>query len=297
MRSIHKLACVLAVAIGGPGCTAITSGDFDEREPALVCGNDLAASRKDMRLNLTDMNAHLDDLTQVQLVRIEGVGAERTRRAIARAVYDPLGEANLQIALPCTVVAGNHEVDLFADLNRNRMFDPCPRAPEGCADHQWRLMLQADGTVSYQHDVDFVDLAQGAPEPIGSLPVRAAFGNMAAFAGHTMEVHLRRVHDGGVMETVFVYRLLSIPEGDELLTRREEQLVELRQRYEVAIWIDTNDNGVYDAPSSSGIEGRDYATTIDAVGEPPGGPTDPGGVQIIFDGASPPAPEDIALEP
>lgn len=297
MRSIDKAACVLALAIGGPGCTAITSGDFDEREPALVCGNDLGSSRKDMRLDLTDMNAHLNNLTQVDLVRIEGVGAERVRRTVARAVYDPLGDANLQIALPCTVVDGNHEVDLFADLNANRTYDPCPRAPEGCADHQWRLMLQADGTVSYQHDVDFVDLEQMPAMPIGALPVRATFANMSDFAGHRMEVHLRRVHEGGVMETVYVYRLGEVPEGDEPITRREENLVELRQRYEVAIWIDTNGNGRYDAPSALGIEGRDYATTIDAVGEPPGDLMDPGGVQVIFDGASPPPTQDIALEP
>lgn len=295
MRSIQTLAGVLALAMGGPACTVITSDDFDEREPPLVCGNELASGRKDMRLDLTDMNAHLDDLTQVDLVRIEGVGATRTRRAVARAVYDPLGAANLQIALPCTVIAGNHEVDLYADLNRNGMYDPCPRAPEGCGDHQWRLMLQADGTVSYQHDVDFVDLAEGAPEPIGALPVRAAFTHMEAFAGRTMEIHLRRVHEGGVMETVFVYRLAAI--RDDAFTRREDAIVELRQRYQVAIWIDANGNGRYDAPSALGIEGRDYATTIEAVGEPPGDEEDPGGVQIIFDGRSLPPAEDVALEP
>ncbi|UJR84241.1 hypothetical protein [Sandaracinus amylolyticus] len=294
-RLLRFVTIVLAIASVGPGCTAITSGDFEERAEPLVCGNDLAASRVDMRLDLTDMNAHLDNLTVANLVRIEGAGPARVRRIIARAVLDPLGEANLQIALPCTVLDGNHEVDLVADLNGNRMYDPCPRAPEGCEDHQWRLMLQADGTVSYQHDVDFVDLAQDAPLPRGALPVRAAFGNMSQFAGRRMEVHVRRPLEEGGFETVLVYVLGAVPDTNDMLVRREENLIELRERYEVAIWIDTNGNGIYDPPSSIGVDGRDYATTIDAVGEPPSA-VDPGGVQVLFDGQSPPPQEDIALE-
>lgn len=296
MRSIRWLACVSALAIGGPGCTAITSGDFEERDEPLVCGNDLDDERVDMRLDLTDMNAHIDNLVVANLVRIEGVGPARTRRTVARAVYDPLGEADLQIALPCTVADGNHEVDLFADLNGNRMLDACPRAPEACEDHQWRLMLQADGTVSYQHDVDFVDITTDPALPIGALPLRAAVGNLSGFAGMQLELHLRRVLESGETETVFVYRLGQIPPGDAMIVQRQDNLVQLRERYEVAIWIDTNGNGVYDAPSDIGVEGRDYATTIDAVGEPPGA-VDPGGVQVLFDGASPPPEEDIGLEP
>src|SRR5690606_17534729 len=139
------------------------------------------------------------------------------------------------------------------------------------------------------------NLAEDAPEPIGTLPVRASFTGLAAFEGRTMEVHLRRVHEGGVMETVYVYRLAAI--RDDSLTRFEDALVELRQHYQVAIWIDTNGNGTYDPPSALGLEGRDYATTIEAVGEPPGDEGDPDGVQIIFDDASLPPPADIAREP
>ena len=296
MRAIRWLGCVLALAVGGPGCTAITSGEFEEREEPLICGNDLASSRVDMRLDLTDMNAHIANLTVANLVRIEGVGPARVRRQVARIVYDPLGEANVQLALPCAVVDGNHEVDLFADLNGNRMLDPCPRAPEACEDHQWRLMLQADGTVSYQHDVDFVDITTEPATPIGALPLRASIVNLSAFAGMMLELHLRRVLESGDYETVFVYRLGEIPDTDEMIVQRQDNLVQLRDRYEVAVWIDTNGNGVYDAPSAIGIEGRDYATTIDAVGEPPGA-IDPGGVQVLFDGASPPPTEDIGLEP
>jgi hypothetical protein len=296
MRAIRWLGCVLALATSGPGCTAITSGEFEERVEPLICGNDLASSRVDMRLDLTDMNAHIDNLTVANLVRIEGVGPARTRRQVARIVYDPLGDANVQLTLPCAVVDGNHEVDLFADLNGNRMLDVCPRAPEACEDHQWRLMLQADGTLSYQHDVDFADITLDPATPIGALPLRATIGNLSRFAGMTLELHLRRMLESGQRETVFVYRLGQIPATDVMVEQRQDNLVQLRERYEVAVWIDTNGNGIYDPPSSLGIEGRDYATSIDAVGDPPGA-IDPGGVRVLFDGASPPPPEDIGLEP
>lgn len=292
LRIVSALTGAAGLVMAGPGCTAITSGDFEAREAPLVCGNDAASGRVDLRLDLTGMNAHQNGRFVVSLVRTDGV----TNRTVARTVYDPLGAADLQIALPCAVIDADHVVTMWADLNGNGSFDPCPTAPEGCEDHQWRVAVEDDGTASYHHSAEFVDITQDAALPIGALPLRAALENMSEFAGRRAEVHLRRSLGDGTFETVFIYRLGQIPGDNATVMPTQENVVQRGERYEVAIWIDTNGNGIYDAPSSIGIEGRDYATTIDAIGEGPSA-SDAGGVQVFFDGMSPPPTEDIGIEP
>jgi hypothetical protein len=288
MRIANVLA-VLALASASAGCTAITSGDFEERRPPRICGSDESLPRRDMVVTLTQMSAHVGNLVSVELVRIEGAGPLRMRRLVARSIYAPLGAPDLDIELPCTVLDGNHEVDVFADLNNSMSYDPCPSPPD-CADHQWRLMLQADGTLSYQHDIDFVNIANDAPIPRGALPVRAMLSNMSRYAGLLAEVRVRHVIADVAEETVFRFRtVIPTDVTDAPFPLGTNGLIELRERYEVAIWIDLNGNRAYDPPSSIGLEGRDYATSIDALGEP----TD--GVLVLFDGADPPPVEDIEL--
>jgi hypothetical protein len=293
-RILERAAGVTALGLGlggagllGAGCSVITAGAFDEREEPLVCGNDLPYP-VDLRLELTGMNAHQDHLTVADLVQIRELAGVRTRRLVARTVYDPLGAANLELALPCTVGEGTHEVDLWADFNNDGVLNACPAVP-ACDDHQWRLAVGSDGTLSYQHDFDFVDLATDAPLPRGVLPITLRFRNMEAFEGMMMEVHVR-TRGTDVPETVLVYRRQSIPfsaGGFEVL---QPGLAGAGERFDVAIWIDENRNGIYDAPSGQGIEGRDYATEIEALAEL-------GGVIVNLDGNALPPEFDIGIEP
>ena len=294
MKTKAKLA-ILAALCGllAPACTAVTGGTdaFEEAGEPHRCGTD--GTRADADIELLGMNAHSTNLVISDLVRIEGVGPARVRRLVARAVYDPLVEADLSVVIPCSVVPGNHEVDLWADLLANRMYDRSP------ADHQWRLMLQANGQLSYRHDVDFEDIADQAPMPRAALPFRPVFENMESFEGFRMRIEVRRVTDTRSDEVVLVYDMAEISQ-DRLTEMVDnppfffEGLIELRQRYEVAIWIDTNDDGLYERPSSS-IGNRDYATVIaDGLGEPPDlmmGVR--GGLLVNVDGLSLPAAEDV----
>lgn len=275
------------------GCTAITSSDaFEERAEPLVCGNDTATPIVDLRLELTDMNAHEDNLVQADLVQVGPL----MRRQVGRVIYDPLGAADLSLELPCAVRDGNHDVDLVADLNNTRTLEPCETVAGSlsCADHQWRLRLQADGTLDYQHDTDFTDVVSDPPAPRGGLPLRAFFGNLDGFAGMLMEMRVRVLETSGdARETIFVYRRQEVPTVDSpvLMIEPQENLVMRGERFKIAIWIDTNMNGVYDPPSQ-GRTDRDYATLIDGLADAPG-PTDPGGLRIVFDGNAPPPETDV----
>ncbi len=292
MKRLLSLSALLL--IGAPACTAITGGtdNFQRRMMPLVCG--ASPVRADARLEFLDMNAHQANLFTAEVVRIEGIGPARMRRLVGRVVYDPLADANLEMLLPCSVVPGNHEVDVWADLgpstpempNGNRMYDRSP------VDHQWRLMLQGDGTVSYRHDVDFIDVVMDAPMPRGALPVVPILMNMEPFEGLMLHMEVRRVTPERNDEVILVYRRQEV---DPTVFRGPirapffEGLIELRGQYQVAVWIDLNDNGVYDPP---GGEGRDYATLIAGIGEPPAG-MDPGGLQVVFNGTSPPPATDV----
>ncbi|MDQ3036954.1 MAG: hypothetical protein M3Y87_31465 [Myxococcota bacterium] len=289
------IACALASApVLAGGCTVITSSDdFEERQPALSCGNDLETSVVDMRLDLTDMNAHEDNLVQADLVEVGPLA----RRQVGRVVYDPLGAANLTLALPCAVADGNHDVDLVADLTNDRMFEECVLVAgdpiPSCADHQWRLRLQADGTLAYQHDTDFTDVVADPAMPRGALPLRAVFANVDAYAGMMMEMRVRVLEsDGTAQETIFVYRRQEIPPATTpLMIEPVPNLVMRNERFKIAIWIDTNMNGEYDPPSA-GRTDRDFATIIDGLADAPG-PVDPGGLRIVLDANALPPETDV----
>jgi hypothetical protein len=273
------------------GCSVITNAnDFEEREPPLACGNDLGSPIVDMRLDLTDMNAHTDNLVMADLVQV----GPAMRRQVGRVIYDPLGSANLQLELPCAVQDGNHDVDLVADLTGDRMFQPCDPVGGGlsCGDHQWRLRLQADGRLAYQHDTDFTDVIADRAVPRGALPLQVLFRNLQPFEGMMMEVRIRLLDDNGESKsTIFIYRRQQIPEmNSEFGMQSQENLVMRGERFKVAVWIDLNGNGSYDPPSDDRND-RDYATLIDGLADAPSiTPPDPGGLRVIFDGnALPPA--------
>jgi hypothetical protein len=292
MNGLARWSWVAALAIGG--CTAITGTDgFEQRGEPLSCGNDPGSSLVDMTLDLTDMNAHEDNLVVADLVRVDGA---LMRRQVGRVIYDPLGAADLTVSLPCSVVDGDHQVDLVADLDNDRMLEPCVDDPatEGldCIDHQWRLDAEPDGTLSYQHDLRFTSVV-GPTErslPRGLLPIRAIFTNMERFANAMMEVHVRRLEDDVARETILVYRREAIPESSALLMFEPELLAGLvirGERFKIALWIDTNGNGLYDRPREARTD-RDYATVIDGL-------ADTDGLRIVFDGNAPPTPADVEL--
>jgi hypothetical protein len=279
----------LGLTLAQAGCTLITASDlhFEDRAPPRVCGNAPGSLRKDLVVSLFSMEAHRENLTVIDLVRINSM--DPMRRVVARAVYDPLGAPQLDIVLPCTVSGDRHEVDLFADFNNNGVYDPCPDPGNGCTDHQWRLPVQPDGTVAYRHNVDFRNISEDPARPMGDLPLIIVWRHTASFEQRLVEVRLRRLETLEARETVFLYRRQApmIPAGMEERQTFAQTLV-AGQDYEAVIWIDLNGNGTYDRPSTA-VAGRDYATAIDVLGEPPSG------AQVVIDGDELLAPLDVEI--
>ncbi len=279
------------LAAGTAGCTLITAGEFEERAPEFRCGNDPSSARRDLVLSLVGMSAHASNTVIGDLVDV-GQGPLGVRRQAAQFQYFPLGQADVEVVLPCAIEAGKtYEVDLIADFNSNGMVDFCTgtRPPLDCADHQWRLQVGEDGTLTYRHSTDFTDLTQQARLPrggmlgptgvSGALPFRIEFDSMEPFMGHRLQVQVRRVEGDVAEQTVLSVHAPSIT----LPQARFESavLVSLNEEFEVFVWIDTNDNGVYDEPSED-VPGRDYSTVLDALAEPRAGAV------VTFNGSMPP---------
>jgi hypothetical protein len=164
------------------------------------------------------------------------------------------------------------------------MVDMCTgtRPPLDCADHQWRLQVGEDGTLTYRHSTDFTDRTQRLRLPRGganALPFVIVFDSMEPFMGHRLQVQVRRVEGDVAEETVLSVHAPSITMPQ---ARFESlMLVSLDEEFKVFVWIDTNDNGVYDEPSED-VPGRDYSTVLDALAEPRVGAV------VTFNGSMPP---------
>jgi hypothetical protein len=294
---------------GLSSCTMLTDASgVQERAEPLLCGNDVNAQRKDLTVRLTKMAPHLRHMTVGDLVRISTDNGTMRRSQVGRFMWLPLGAADTTTRLPCSVLAGNHALDLWADLTGDFQFTQCddgatPTDPAMCGDkdHQWRLPLQAGGTLEYEHDTEFRRLDVDAPTARGSRPLTLFFANFEDFVGMRMTARVRVVDEtrDARDETIFE---LTVPQIEDVNDPSSEtaaflfsadgivvpNLVKPGERFDVALWIDTNENGHYDTPDD-GRTDRDYAT-VQEINE------EGAGARLEFDGSALPETADARFE-
>ncbi|MCA9607118.1 MAG: hypothetical protein KC619_16040 [Myxococcales bacterium] len=153
-----RLLLVLIAGLVG-GCSLLVEGEVKDLEPNLN-------AKRDVRVTMLDMNPHIGQLFDVQIIRPGDPMVATSRSQIeAHAVIRPLPTPCFELNWPLGTSLGATRVDFYADLNMDGMVSP----PGD--DHLWRrdLMEEPDGTgfIDFIHDVMFDDI--GADPAIATM--------------------------------------------------------------------------------------------------------------------------------
>ncbi len=155
---------LVAVATALCGCSLLVDGEVGDLVPNLN-------AKRDIRVTLLDMDPHIGQYNDVQIVR-PGDPADPTSRSEveARAILDPLPTGCFELLWPLGASLAATRVDFYADLDMDGMISPPGE------DHLWRRELttaeNGEGQLEFIHDVMFDDIgADPALEPLGPLTV------------------------------------------------------------------------------------------------------------------------------
>jgi hypothetical protein len=158
---------------GSGGTSSEDDGGVDED-----AGADATALR-DLTLELIGYDPHVGQLMHFRVVSDDDA-------LVAVGVWDPLQDADTEIALPGSTPNGVHRLDYFADLDGSGGYNPPP------ADHAWRMPIPANGDVSlaHTHDTDFTNIA---------MPSLAA-GEDLTFSATDMDPHVGQLFEVRVFD-------------------------------------------------------------------------------------------------
>lgn len=153
---------LLAGLLGG--CSLIVEGEVGDLVTNLN-------AKRDVRVTLLDMNPHIGQYNDVQIIRPGDPEDPTSRSEVeARAILNPLPTGCFELFFPLGASLAATRVDFYADLNMDGMLS----APG--EDHLWRrdLTTQAngEGALEFIHDVMFDDIgADPASEPLSDLAI------------------------------------------------------------------------------------------------------------------------------
>ena len=207
-------------------------GTWEAGEPApgnsdLVSlpGNPNAAHLQTLTLSFESMNPHLNQLLEVRVF-------DRTNQEEAGIIRDTIETADFDLQMPVLKTGHSYFVDFYADLNGNGVYDSPPE------DHAWRLELsEAEGndTLNFTHNTNFTDINW-------KYKVDINFSSMDPHVGQLLEV---RVEDDMTSEEVGRTRIETISETSFTVSIPG---IELGKEYNIEMYADLNENGVYDSP-------------------------------------------------
>jgi hypothetical protein len=157
-----------------------------------------------------------------------------------------------------SVPAGDYNLDFYADLNQNGMYDSPP------ADHAWRIELagfMADTVLEFAHNTDFTDIFPDSGSDTVLYQIAVNFTGMTPHVGQNLYMYIRYADDGEYLDSLslpvdaadFNVVFDSVPGGDD---------------YNFDFYADLNQNGMYDAPPTDHawrieLPGFDSDTTLD----------------------------------
>lgn len=182
--------------------------------------------RHQLRFQLTGMNPHVGQGFGVRLID------QATGKEVGRESLDAIEMANFDIDLPFLEAGHTYDLDFYADLSQNGLYDAPP------TDHAWRLTVgpvDGDETASFQHATNFVDINW-------VYEFKLEFLNMNPHVGQKLE--LRIVNTGTGEEA----GRATLPEI--LVPNFEVRVpgIQVGQNYNADFYADLNQNGSYDSP-------------------------------------------------
>jgi len=251
----------------------ITSGDLNFRmplSPAAPLGQaeidaiknwiESGGARQDVRLTLDGMTPHLGETL---VLRLQSAGELR-----ARVVLDPLTDASFQLLLPRAMPRGTHQLDFYADHDKNGRYSAPP------ADHAWRVGLPATGLSTFVHDTSFTDIGAtatgepGLPFTFNALGFTPHVGQLFGLAVYHLSAVSAGVDD---RELVGLYRLAAVPAAGFSVTI--PGIIRASENYGIDFFADLNGNETYDPPPT------DHAWRLDAS-------SNAGGLSVTFSHAA-----------
>ncbi len=183
----------------------------------------------DLLIDLTTFVAHVNQLMEFRVVD------SATGTLATKIMVDPLPAADFQYLVPSSVPPGNFQLDFYADLSGNRLYDPNP------TDHEWSKPIPPVGTVSFTHDAGFTSI--GAAAPVEGLNFIINFTGMTPHVGQLLEL---RLIDDSTGNVVGAYRLGQVPTAN--FTLAIPGVVDAGTTYRAEFYADFNLSGTYDVP-------------------------------------------------
>ncbi|MCB9057720.1 MAG: T9SS type A sorting domain-containing protein [Calditrichae bacterium] len=178
-------------------------------------------------LELKNMSPHLNQQLEVRIVE-QSSGVEVGRKKLP-SIYDD----ELTVIIPGVQTNTNYNVDFYADLNGNGVYDSPPE------DHAWRETYNpgddGENDISFSHNTNFTDISWAYNVTLNLLSMNPHIGQM------------------------FEMRLINISSGTEIGRKSVESIPAANfsisipgavpgANYNVDFYADHNGNGSYDAP-------------------------------------------------
>ena len=131
-----------------------------------------------LTLEFRDMEPHIGQLFELRVVE------QDSGREIVRFSVPEIAAAEFDLEIADLELASSYRIDFYADANGNGAYDAPP------ADHAWRIAfpeVQGDATLTFSHNVDFVDI--GWPPHLDGQIVELEYRNGMIDAETGMLVH------------------------------------------------------------------------------------------------------------
>ncbi len=182
--------------------------------------------RHELRFQLTGMNPHVGQQFGVRLVD------QATGEEVGREDIDAIETADFNIDLPFLEPGHTYNLDFYADLSQNGLYDAPP------TDHAWRMTVgpvDGDETVTFPHGTNFTDIGW-------VYEFRLEFFNMNPHVGQKLELRLVNTGTGEEAGRATVPEIL-LPDFEVRVPG-----IQVGENYNADFYADLNQNGAYDAP-------------------------------------------------
>jgi hypothetical protein len=278
----------LAITLTLSGCFAVvdvdhfhtaTAGSPDASAPDVLAAPDVTGSPTmsgeylSLKLSLIGMTPHLKQLFEYRII-------DGNNFIQSRGVVNPLGAPDVIINAPLAIpkVNGPFHLDFYADVDNSGGYNGIGSVLT--QDHAWRidpLRDYPDGTVTpvdglvqvtFTHNTSFTpieDYPSGTPNAPRDTTLGATVQVRGADGLQGRLIQVRIVDAGGTNHTVGLFRVPQITGA--AFNMSIPGVVENMQDYNVLIYVDANNNGIYDNPALGlGDLGWSKVGTADTTG-------------------------------
>lgn len=254
---LRRSLAVAALPLFATSCTSSLELDrFRVGEASSVDSSSaIAINYFDVRFAAKGMTSHLGESFELRVL-------DRENRIQAKAIYSDVTGPDFALYLAKVVPKTNapYRLDFWADHNGTAKYDGIAGGINE-KDHAWRRVMadplpedmrlvQGRYELQFVHDTNFVDIGTDlAGNPITAaetlLPYSLKITGAGAYVGKTVE---QRVVDKASTRLLGIHRQ---GRAKEEYTAKIAGILDEETAYGVSVYVDTNDNGKYDAEDPS----------------------------------------------